>query len=300
MAITNYATLKVAVNNWLNRSDLTPRVTEFIALGEDRLSRDLLDRGGVRAMENRINVIAKATVSAGDAGGTANALTLTPTTAATSYALGDSYSFTAAATNTDTATVDISSLGTKNIKVREGNGTRGLVANEIVNGIEYHIYYDGTQFLMTPQGAIPLPDRYLGMRHVHLPGVAKRLDFFPGTQFWTRKATNESGRPKIYTIEGDFIVLAPKTDTTTSVAIVYWRRLPALSSDTDQNWFLAYATGPLLYASLMEAMPWLAGDPRAQILPTLYAESLDAIMRADRHDRFPAGELTLRPDVHVV
>ena len=47
MAINNYATLKTAVANWLDRSDLTDRIPEFIALTESRFNRLLR----IRSME---------------------------------------------------------------------------------------------------------------------------------------------------------------------------------------------------------------------------------------------------------
>ena len=39
MAISTYSELKTAVANWLNRSDLTSRVPEFIAIAEGEISR---------------------------------------------------------------------------------------------------------------------------------------------------------------------------------------------------------------------------------------------------------------------
>ena len=41
MAINTYATLQTAVANWLDRSDLTDRIPEFIALAEARMNRNL-------------------------------------------------------------------------------------------------------------------------------------------------------------------------------------------------------------------------------------------------------------------
>lgn len=41
MAITNYTELQTAVANWLNKTNLTSRIPEFIALAEGRLSRRL-------------------------------------------------------------------------------------------------------------------------------------------------------------------------------------------------------------------------------------------------------------------
>ena len=45
MSITTYAELQTAVDNWLDRTDLSGRVTEFIALAEARIGRRLRVRG---------------------------------------------------------------------------------------------------------------------------------------------------------------------------------------------------------------------------------------------------------------
>jgi hypothetical protein len=45
MAISTYTELQAAINNWLDRDDLTDRVPEFIALAEARIARRLRVRG---------------------------------------------------------------------------------------------------------------------------------------------------------------------------------------------------------------------------------------------------------------
>jgi len=49
MALSTYTELKTAIADWLDRSDLTDRIPDFIALAEARISRDLR----IRAMEVR-------------------------------------------------------------------------------------------------------------------------------------------------------------------------------------------------------------------------------------------------------
>lgn len=53
MAITTYATLVTAVENWLARSDLSDRIPEFIALAEAKFNRVLLHPG----METRSTAV---------------------------------------------------------------------------------------------------------------------------------------------------------------------------------------------------------------------------------------------------
>jgi len=50
MAINSYANLKTALANWLDRSDLTSRLDEFIELAEARIADDLR----IRAMETTV------------------------------------------------------------------------------------------------------------------------------------------------------------------------------------------------------------------------------------------------------
>ena len=266
MAISQFSELKTALANWLKRSDLTSRIPEFVSLAEDRIAKDLR----VRAMEHRAVLKVTNTIDGATVGGTADAITLTPATAATSYALGDTYKFTAASTNTSSVTVAISGLSAQSIKLRFGGVKEDPAAGDIVAGAEYRIYYDGTDFLLIPQGGVPLPARYVGMRSVYVDGTEKKLDFFPDNQFWTRNATNESNRPKIYTIEGDYLILAPVPDGAYYVRTVYYRRFTALSADADTNWVLSNHRGLYLYASLVEAMLYLRDDARLLVFSQLW------------------------------
>ena len=50
MAISTYAELKTSIANWLDRSDLTDVIPDFIALAETRHKRDFK----IRRMETRV------------------------------------------------------------------------------------------------------------------------------------------------------------------------------------------------------------------------------------------------------
>jgi hypothetical protein len=44
MALSTYAELKASVADWLNRSDLTSAITDFVSLAESQMERDLRTR----------------------------------------------------------------------------------------------------------------------------------------------------------------------------------------------------------------------------------------------------------------
>jgi hypothetical protein len=99
------------------------------------------------------------------AGGTANALTLTPTVALPAYVQGEVVSFIAANTNTGAVTLNISGLGTKAITK---NGTVALAGGEIVAGAVVTVWYDGTRFQLgaATRGSL------IGVQVFSTPGTA--------------------------------------------------------------------------------------------------------------------------------
>lgn len=89
---------------------------------------------------------AQAFIWCGTAGGTKNAITLTPSPAITAYAAGQTFRFIAASTSDDVVTVAVSGLAAKNIKYK--NSDLGASYN-IVSARTYEIVFDGTCFQLT-------------------------------------------------------------------------------------------------------------------------------------------------------
>lgn len=83
-------------------------------------------------------------------GGSANAHTLTSGLSLSAYATGQKFSFTAGATNTAAATLNVDSIGAKNIYL----GGSPLRGGEIVSGQSLDVVYDGTQFQIVGGAAV--------------------------------------------------------------------------------------------------------------------------------------------------
>ncbi len=300
MAINTFSTLKTAVANWLKRDDLDDRTLEFIALGEDRIWLDTRIR--VRDMERTVNLVLKAitTISASELTGTANALIFTPATAATEYALGDNYSFTAEATNTDAVTVNISAVGSADIK--RGTDSNALEAGDIIIGTSYNIYYDGSNFILLEQsGGVPLPQNFLGVKRVtSTVSDLPKLSYSPPQDFWLRTFALSEGTPTDFTIEGDVIFFRPVSTASMTVRLLYYRKYTALSSDSDTNWLLNNARGLYLYAALLEASPYIEDDGRALTWATLFDDLADKLEKSNRRDRYPSGMLRMKSNISGV
>ena len=297
MSISNYGELKTALANILKRDDLTSRIPEFIEMMEDRVNRTLR----VRAMEASVTLNITGVTLVGTVGGTANAITLTPDDAATAYTDGDRYQFEATLTNTAATTVDVSGLGTQDIKKRENGTVQDLEAGDILKANSsshtHTILYDGTQFLLILPGAVLLPSRYVGKRRFYLDGDEKKMDWFPSSTFWTRQATNDTSRPKIWTVEGDYIIVAPVPSSLTPGRFLYYRGFAAMSADADTNWTFSNARAIPLYGSLIEASPFIGNDNRTLVWATLFDQAMEDVHEADRLERIPVGPIEARSEV---
>jgi hypothetical protein len=81
-------------------------------------------------------------------GGTADAITLTPSPSLGAYVAGEAITFIAAGTNTGAVTVNVSGLGAKSVTK---TGATALVAGEIVAGQIVTLRYDGVRYqVITP------------------------------------------------------------------------------------------------------------------------------------------------------
>lgn len=105
--------------------------------------------GAIKRFWDRIN----GTVTSG---GSSNAYTYTPVNVSypTSYVQGEEYTFLANFTNTGAATLNINSLGAKNLYKKTTSGVTALVGGEIQSGDLVKVQYDGTQLqIMSSMGS---------------------------------------------------------------------------------------------------------------------------------------------------
>lgn len=100
--------------------------------------------GAIKRFWDRINGTVAST-------GSSNAYVLTYSVAPSSYVTGEAFTFKASFANTTTATVNINSLGAKEIKKPSTSGVAALASGDIQSGQVVTVVYDGTQFqLISP------------------------------------------------------------------------------------------------------------------------------------------------------
>ena len=206
MAISTKAELHTAVANWLNRSDLTARIPEFIALAEASFNRNLR--------------------------------------------------------------------------------TRDMLVRSSASSTSQYV---------------SLPSDFLEMTNIELTSTdpPKRLVYITSDRSddYREAKNNKTGTPEYYTIEGTSIQLLPTPGESVTLQLNYFQDIPALSglADNSNNWLLLANPDIYLYATLMQASPFLMDPQAAQQWDALLARSMQELQMSDEKSRYSGGTLNMRP-----
>ena len=142
---------------------------------------------------------------------------------------------------------------------------------------------------------VALPSDFAEAVRITVIGSPNReLDYKDPTALHRLYKSNTTGPPKIYTIEGTELRLAPATDSVYTLEIRYFAKFAALSDSNTTNWLTANAPDLLLYAALYSAEPFLKNDPRILIWRGLADKIFDDLETEDRNARFSGSPLTMQ------
>jgi len=148
----------------------------------------------------------------------------------------------------------------------------------------------------TPGDAkVMLPKDFLEIRDLHVQGKPRFPITYLSPSAFTRDArADESGKPVYYTILASEFLFAPIPDSPYTLEILYYAKPPQLSSTEVSNIFLANYYDVLLYASLLEAEPYLINDARTQTWAALYDRAIKNISDADQNGEYSGIPLQMR------
>jgi len=103
------------------------------------------------------------------------------------------------------------------------------------------------------------------------------------------------GRPTNYALTAGGIELYPTPDITYNASLVYYGRVPALSSTNATNWLLTEAPDAYLYGALVHSAPYLKDDARIQVWEALFALSLNALNTSSSDAKYGGSGLVMKP-----
>jgi len=144
------------------------------------------------------------------------------------------------------------------------------------------------------EAKVSLPSNFLEIRDIHVKGSPRSPVTYMSPSVFSRNArADESGKPVNYTILASEFVLAPIPDTAYTLEILYYAKPPVLSNTNISNLFLANYPDALLYASLLEAEPYLINDARAQTWTAFYDRAIQKIITTNQNGEYSGVPLQM-------
>ena len=125
------------------------------------------------------------------------------------------------------------------------------------------------------------PDRWRDTVSMTLNGVpifARSYEYCKN--YWPNEA--QTGTPQFYAdYDYQHWLLAPTPNATSTLEILYYEQPQFLGEDFQVNWLTDYAPDLLLYATLLEAAPFLKKDERIQTWQAMYDRAAQALSGED-------------------
>lgn len=134
---------------------------------------------------------------------------------------------------------------------------------------------------------VALPSDFLQIRDLYVQGNPRFPVTYLSPSAFTRNArADDSGKPVFYTTLAAEFMFAPIPDSAYTLEILYYAKPTVLSGSNASNVFLANYADALLYASLLEAEPYLMNDPRIQTWGDLYGRAVKNIVESDENSEY--------------
>lgn len=153
---------------------------------------------------------------------------------------------------------------------------------------------------VTGTRAVALPSGYLESQALTLNSNPKKsLQFLSIPTFTANYISSTNGSPEAFTVVGTNLWLGPTPEDATTLELVYYAAVAALSTTATTNWLLTNYPSVYLYGALLEAAPYLGEDPRTDVWGQMFDRAVGKVQSSDERARWSGGSLQIRADVSV-
>jgi hypothetical protein len=142
---------------------------------------------------------------------------------------------------------------------------------------------------------VELPSDFLQVRDfVVVTNPLTPLSYSSPSSLSNDPRASEVGVPKSYTILANDFQMSPVPDAVYTVKLLYFAAPAYLSSSNTTNVFLTTAPDALLYASLIEAEPYLMNDARINTWGTMYDRAIASLAKSDEEGQYSGVPLAMK------
>jgi len=152
-----------------------------------------------------------------------------------------------------------------------------------------------TTSTVSADSTVQVPSDFLEIRDfVVMTNPITPLSYSSPSSLSNDPRTSEVGVPRSYTILASDFQLAPIPDAAYTLKMLYYSAPAYLSSSNTSNVFLTTAADALLYASLIEAEPYLMNDARINTWGTMYDRAISSITKSDESTQYSGVPLSIK------
>jgi hypothetical protein len=142
---------------------------------------------------------------------------------------------------------------------------------------------------------VELPSDFLEVRDFVVDtNPIQPLTYSSPSTFSRNSRRTESGKPIDYTIMALEFELAPTPDSNYTLELLYFAAPTYLSDSNTSNVFMANAPDALLYASLLEAEPYIMNDARIQTWGSMYNRAIETLNISDQQGQYSGVPLAMK------
>lgn len=188
-------------------------------------------------------------------------------------AISDYASLQAAIANW-TARADLGSIIPDFIALAEARINRDLKVRQMLS----------TVGLTASAGSFPLPADFISAVRVSVAYGGLDNELLPVTS--ARNLNARLGRATHYVVEGSVVRIIGGSGSE-DVSLSYYGKIPTIVSNN--NWLITNYPDIYLYASLLEAAPYLGKNDNISVWTSGYSSAVESLQRADSEARFGAS-----------
>ena len=139
------------------------------------------------------------------------------------------------------------------------------------------------------------PTDYLELRDIQFQSNPRRqLRYVTPEYADMYDSSGATGSPLYYTVVGGQIRLIPAPDSSTSVRISYWQKVPALTTLAPSNWLLVSHPDAYLYGPLFHGLVWAQNPTMAGYIKDGWGRVVDELQGKGKQSNI-GGSLQIRP-----
>ena len=152
-----------------------------------------------------------------------------------------------------------------------------------------------TTATVSGDNTVELPADFLQVRDfVVMTNPIQPLSYSSPSALSNDPRASEVGVPLSYTILANDFQVSPAPDGVYTVRLLYFAAPAYLSSSNTSNVFLTTAPDALLYASLIDADPYLMNDARINTWGTMYDRAISSLTKSDEEGQYSGVPLAMK------